>query len=207
MAGRDKGRRLPPIDTTATAIQAPASQSRPASPHLASGATPTAVSFALESPRRRNHAHDDPWRSPQANSLAGDAFVKGHIYGPLPRGPEYRSKSPLGRRSHSASPLSRSTARLSPSHESHRNINPLANHTGVRRWRDWFDLELWQAWFDEFRDEATDPRTGAWRMPPFLRAYIPLLIWAAVSIAFAAVVLVWHEQVFGGEPSLLLCLT
>jgi hypothetical protein len=203
MAGHDKIRQLPPIDTTAIALQASGSQSRPTSPHLTSAATPTGIAFALESPRRRHNTQEDQWRSPQSNSLSGDAFPKGHVYGPLPRGPEYRSKSPLGRRSHSISPLPRYPAVFSPPPQLYRGSNgsALSNYNSQTRLIDWFNLELWLARVNELRDEATDPRTGACRIPPFLRAYIPLLIWAAVSIACTVVVLVWHEQVFNGELS------
>ncbi|GAA99696.1 uncharacterized protein L969DRAFT_89550 [Mixia osmundae IAM 14324] len=39
---------------------------------------------------------------------------------------------------------------------------------------------------------------SAWEIPPGLKAWIPLMIWAAVSLAFALIVLVWHTEVFSG---------
>jgi hypothetical protein len=206
MAVRDKSRRLPPIETDATVLNTSAPQSRSTSPH----GTPTAVSFAaLESPRRRNHHEPDrPW-SPQTGSPQTDRTAgKGLVYAPLPRAADYRSRSPLGRRSHSASPLFRSTGRFSPPlvPNSSSSSSSTANFPRARRLSDWVNLELWRAWIAELKEEATDPRTGSWRMPPFLRAYVPLLVWAAVSIVFAIIVLVWHEQVFSGaQLSLFSC--
>ena len=46
--------------------------------------------------------------------------------------------------------------------------------------------------------EWTDSRTGRWRTPERLRAYIPLVVWVIVSVVMALVVAVWHEQVFSG---------
>ncbi|WFD35147.1 hypothetical protein MCUN1_001996 [Malassezia cuniculi] len=48
-------------------------------------------------------------------------------------------------------------------------------------------------WDEAFRDPTTGQR--AWR-PPWLSAYIPLLIWLAVSVCSSATVLVFHNQVF-----------
>lgn len=47
--------------------------------------------------------------------------------------------------------------------------------------------------------EWRDLETGQRRIPQHLRAYIPLLIWVGVSIAFAVIVGVWHQEVFSGE--------
>lgn len=55
-----------------------------------------------------------------------------------------------------------------------------------------------QSWDEAFRD----PHTGArlWR-PPWISAYIPLLIWLVVSLSSTAIVLTFHSQVFEGERS------
>lgn len=47
--------------------------------------------------------------------------------------------------------------------------------------------------------EWQDIDTGKRKIPQHLKAYIPLLIWVAVSIAFGVIVGVWHEQVFAGR--------
>lgn len=47
--------------------------------------------------------------------------------------------------------------------------------------------------------EWRDLETGQRKIPQHLRAYIPLLIWVGVSIAFAVIVGVWHQEVFSGK--------
>ena len=48
-------------------------------------------------------------------------------------------------------------------------------------------------WDQAFRDPATGAR--CW-VPPWVRAYVPLLIWLGISLCSTAVVLLFHTQVF-----------
>ncbi|KAN0064199.1 hypothetical protein ACQY0O_003366 [Thecaphora frezii] len=60
------------------------------------------------------------------------------------------------------------------------------------RLREWLvDTRIY--WDDAFRDPVTGAR--CWR-PPWLRAYVPLLIWLAISLSSTALVITFHTEVF-----------
>lgn len=58
-------------------------------------------------------------------------------------------------------------------------------------------------WDEAFREPATGIR--CWR-PPWLHAYIPLLLWLAVTLTSTSIVLVFHTAVFGALDTLSLAL-
>lgn len=55
------------------------------------------------------------------------------------------------------------------------------------------------------KGEWQDSQTGEWKIPCHLKAYVPLLIWVGISIAFGVIVGVWHTEVFTGKFIRLVC--
>lgn len=54
--------------------------------------------------------------------------------------------------------------------------------------------------------EWKDLKTGKWKIPAHLKAYVPLLIWVAISILSGIIVGVFHDQVFSGECERTICI-